>query len=76
MPSNENVVNGFESTGMWQLDRNVFHDDDFLSAYVTDRSVPPVRVFPYKIRSFQKQKIGKTKLAKDVNRLTLRNLLR
>lgn len=33
----KNIVNGFISTGIWPLNRNIYNDDDFLSSSVTDR---------------------------------------
>lgn len=37
-----NIVNGFSSTGIWPLNRNIFTDDDFLSSSVTDRPLATV----------------------------------
>lgn len=34
------VKNGFRCTGISPFDRNIFQDDDFLGAYVTDRPEP------------------------------------
>lgn len=35
--SKSNIMKGFERTGIWPLNRNVFTDDDFLMASVTNR---------------------------------------
>ena len=35
-----NIVAGFKATGIWPFNREVFGDDEFLSAYVTDRPAP------------------------------------
>ncbi|XP_071638428.1 tigger transposable element-derived protein 6-like [Temnothorax longispinosus] len=37
-----NIKKGFESTGIWKLNRNVFKDSDFLCSSVTDRPDPTV----------------------------------
>lgn len=31
------IINGFKSTGIWPLNRNIFDEDDFLCSAVTDR---------------------------------------
>ncbi|XP_065574916.1 tigger transposable element-derived protein 1-like [Artemia franciscana] len=36
----ENVLSGFQKTGIYPFNRNVFQDHDFLSAFVTDRPAP------------------------------------
>ena len=36
----ENITAGFKATGIWPFDWDVFSDDEFLSAYVTDRPPP------------------------------------
>lgn len=35
--STQNITSGFESAGIYPLNRHKFTDDDFLSSYVTDR---------------------------------------
>ncbi|XP_023311994.1 uncharacterized protein LOC111692299 [Anoplophora glabripennis] len=35
--SKNNIMKGFERTGIWPLNRNIFSDDEFLMASVTDR---------------------------------------
>ncbi|KAJ8940790.1 hypothetical protein NQ314_010600 [Rhamnusium bicolor] len=37
-----NIINGFRSTGIWPLNRNIFSEEDFLSSSVTDRSLENV----------------------------------
>lgn len=32
-----NIINGFKSTGIWPLNRDIFNEDDFLCSAVTDR---------------------------------------
>lgn len=34
-----NIKSGFRCTGIWPYDRNIFSDEDFLSSFVTDRSM-------------------------------------
>ena len=36
-----NVLNGFAATGIWPLNRNIFPDDAFLGAEVSERDLPP-----------------------------------
>ena len=38
----ENIIAGFRVSGIYPMDRNIFKDDEFLSAYVTDRPEPMV----------------------------------
>ena len=33
----ENITSGFEPTGIYPFDRNVFHEDEYMSSFVTDR---------------------------------------
>lgn len=33
----QNITKGFQVSGIWPLDENIFGDDEFLSSYVTDR---------------------------------------
>ena len=35
--SKDNIKSGFTKTGVWELNRNIFSEDDFLMAAVTDR---------------------------------------
>lgn len=35
--SKENIEKGFEVTGTFPFNRNIFKDEEFLSSYVTDR---------------------------------------
>lgn len=35
--SNQNITKGFEVSGIWPVNENVFGDDEFLSSYVSDR---------------------------------------
>ncbi|KAJ8960684.1 hypothetical protein NQ314_006042 [Rhamnusium bicolor] len=37
-----NIINGFRSTGIWPLNRNIFSGEDFLSSSVTDRPLENV----------------------------------
>ena len=37
----ENITAGLRASGIHPVDRDIFHDDEFLSAYVTDRSAEP-----------------------------------
>lgn len=36
-----NILSGFRSTGIWPIDRNIFPDEAFLGAQVTERPAPP-----------------------------------
>ncbi|KAJ8927232.1 hypothetical protein NQ314_020329 [Rhamnusium bicolor] len=36
------IINGFRSTGIWPLNRNIFSEEDFLSSSVTDRPLENV----------------------------------
>ncbi|XP_069102972.1 uncharacterized protein [Argopecten irradians] len=36
----KNVISGFQTTGIFPLNVNVFNEDDFAPSYVTDRSAP------------------------------------
>ncbi|XP_055630392.1 uncharacterized protein LOC129771092 [Toxorhynchites rutilus septentrionalis] len=38
----ETAENGFEKTGIWPFDRNIFSDDDFAPATVTDQTDPEI----------------------------------
>jgi hypothetical protein len=33
---------GFQVFGIYTSNRDIFHDEEFMGAYVTDRSTPPV----------------------------------
>lgn len=35
-----NIQKGFEVSGIWLLNSDVFRDDEFLPGYVTDRPAP------------------------------------
>lgn len=35
-----NIISSFSKTGLWPLNRLAFSDEDFMSAYVTDRTIP------------------------------------
>lgn len=35
-----NIMSGFAKAGVWPFNRNVYTEQDFLSAYVTDRQLP------------------------------------
>ena len=37
-----NILGGFRSTGIWPINRNIFPDDAFVGAQVTERPAPPV----------------------------------
>lgn len=32
-----NITSGFKNTGIWPIYKNIFSDEDFLPAFVTDR---------------------------------------
>ena len=36
-----NILSGFRSTGIWPINRNIFPDDAFVGAQVTERPAPP-----------------------------------
>ena len=36
----QNIISGFESTGIWRLNRNAFEDGEFLCSSITDRPNP------------------------------------
>ena len=36
----ENIIVGYRVSGIYLMDRNIFRDDEFLSAFVTDRPEP------------------------------------
>lgn len=38
----ENIEKGFEVTGIFPFQRNIFSDDEFLSSFVTDRELPQI----------------------------------
>lgn len=35
-----NIMSGFEATGIWSLNENIFQDSDFVPSFVTDRPNP------------------------------------
>ena len=37
----ENIIARFRVSGIYPMDRNIFRDDEFLSAFVTDRPELP-----------------------------------
>ena len=37
-----NILSGFESTGIWPYNRNIFTELDFMPASVTDRQCPSI----------------------------------
>lgn len=39
--SMNNITSGFKNSGIWPINKNIFTDEDFLPAFVTDRSKPP-----------------------------------
>ncbi|XP_045459327.1 MFS-type transporter clz9-like [Melitaea cinxia] len=41
--SMENVIAGFQKTGIHPFNRNTFTEDDFLTSFVTDRPMPELR---------------------------------
>ncbi|KAJ4428125.1 hypothetical protein ANN_24139 [Periplaneta americana] len=71
----QNILSGFRKSGIYPLDTEIFTDDDFLGAYVTDRIpvadiVTPEEVQPYpkatpRKKSNRGRRVGKTMIATD-----------
>lgn len=39
----KNILSGFQATGIWPLNRDIFIEEDFLSSYFTDRPIINLR---------------------------------